>query len=145
MRFKKLTPDAITPTRGTTHAAGLDLYALRTTLLPPNEPTMVHTGIAVEIPEGYVGLLFARSSMGHCGVSMTNAVGVIDADYRGEIMLSLRYTSGGYGLYNVSHGIAKGERIGQLVVVPAPLFELEEVEELSETARGEGGFGSTGK
>lgn len=140
MRFKKLRPDAITPTRGTPLSAGLDLYAAVTTVVTPNRPTMVPTGVAVEIPEGYVGLLFARSSMGVKGVSLANSVGVIDADYRGEIMLNLKYTGS-----DIDYGIAQGDRIGQMVVVLAPLFELEEVDELSETTRGVGGFGSTGK
>lgn len=140
MRFKKLTPTAVTPTRGTPHSAGLDLYADTSCLLVNHVTKTVGTGIAVEIPEGYVGLLFVRSSLGKAGVALVNDVGVIDSDYRGEIKLAMIYSATVGG-----HYVQQGDRIAQLVVVPAPLFELEEVEELSETARGEGGFGSTGK
>jgi dUTP pyrophosphatase len=103
---------------------------------------MVGTGIAVEIPEGYVGLVTVRSSMGREGVSLANSVGIVDSDYRGELILNL---------YNHSYvhadgfGVSAGERIGQLVVVPAPTFDLTEVDSLSTTERGEGGFGSTGR
>jgi len=140
VRFKKLTPTAITPARGTPGAAGLDLYSDEKVLLLSGNVTMVRTGIAVEIPEGYVGLVFVRSSLGKAGVALANSVGVIDSDYRGEILLAMVYTSSFGGQY-----IREGDRIAQLVVIPAPLFELQEVDELSETKRGEGGFGSTGK
>jgi|DEB19_MinimDraft_3_1074340.scaffolds.fasta_scaffold00142_6 dUTP pyrophosphatase len=140
MRFKKLTPTATTPTRGTPGAAGLDLYSDTECLLVNYATTMVGTGVAVEIPEGYVGLVTVRSSLGKAGVSLVNAVGVIDSDYRGEIMLALIYSASVGG-----HYVHRGSRIGQLVVVPAPLFDLQEVDELSETTRGTGGFGSTGR
>ena len=84
MRFTKLTTTAITPTRGTPGAAGLDLYADQDAFIVDYASIMVGTGIAVEVPEGYVGLLFLRSSMGKTGVSLTNSVGVIDSDYRGD-------------------------------------------------------------
>lgn len=142
MRFKKLHPDAITPTRGTPLSAGLDLYATERHVIRPGQNKKVGTGIAFEIPEGYVGLVSVRSSIGDAGICLANDLGTIDADYRGEIMLNLH--NRWYPLSN-SYVIAPGQRIGQMVVVPAPLFELEEVDELSETTRGTGGFGSTGK
>lgn len=140
MRYKKLTPTAVEPTRGTPHSAGLDLCADEKALLLSGQVKMVSTGIAVEIPEGYVGLLFVRSSLGKAGVTLANSVGVIDSDYRGEIKFAMIYNSTFGGQY-----IQHGERIGQMVVVPAPLFELVEVDELSDTTRGTGGFGSTGR
>jgi dUTP pyrophosphatase len=140
MRFKKLTTTAITPTRGTFNSAGLDLYADEDVIVVDHIAKTVSTGIAIEVPEGYVGLVFLRSSMGKVGVSLTNAVGVIDADYRGEILLCMTYIAGTGGYF-----IKQGDRVAQLVVLPAPLFDLTEVDALSDTQRGAGGFGSTGK
>ena len=140
MRFKKLTTTAITPTRGTPGAAGLDLYSGTECLVVSYKTEMVGTGVAVEIPEGYVGLLFLRSSIGKMGVALANGVGVIDSDYRGEVQLCLTYAHDMGG-----HHIRQGERIAQLVVIPAPTFDLIEVDELPETQRGTGGFGSTGR
>lgn len=140
MKYMKLTDTAITPTRATPGSAGLDLYADTECLLVSCHTHMVGTGIAVEIPLGYVGLLFLRSSIGSNGVKLTNAVGVIDSDYRGEVKLCLTYAHdmGGYH-------INRGDRIAQLVVVPVASFDLVETDALSFTARGTGGFGSTGK
>ena len=139
MRFTKLTSTAITPTRGTPGAAGLDLYADEDALITNGAPVFVSTGIAVEIPEGYVGLVFIRSGLSKSGVGLTNSVGVIDSDYRGEIQLSMIYIAG-----NGGHYIRARDRVAQLVVVPAPLFDLIEVDALMPTERGAGGFGSTG-
>jgi dUTP pyrophosphatase len=100
---------------------------------------LVGTGIAVEIPEGYVGLVFIRSGLSKAGVGLTNSVGVIDSDYRGEIKLSMTYVAG-----NGGHYIRARDRVAQLVVIPAPTFDLVEVDALSNTERGSGGFGSTG-
>jgi dUTP pyrophosphatase len=100
---------------------------------------MLGTGIAVEIPTGNVGLVFIRSSVGKSGVSLANSVGVIDSDYRGEIKLLLVYTAG-----NGGHYIRKGQAIAQLVVIPVLPVELVQVDALSPTERGDGGFGSTG-
>jgi dUTP pyrophosphatase len=140
MRFKKLTTTATTPTRGTPGSAGLDLYSDQDALVSSWASVTVGTGIAVEIPEGYVGLLFLRSSIGKAGVALANGVGVIDSDYRGELKLQLIYSAnvGGYH-------ITRGDRIAQLVVLPAPTFDLVEVDELPDTQRGGGGFGSTGR
>ena len=139
MRFTKLTSTAITPTRGTPGAAGLDLYADEDALITSGAPVFVGTGIAVEIPEGYVGLVFIRSGLSKSGVGLTNSVGVIDSDYRGEIKLSMIYVAG-----NGGHYIRARDRVAQLVVLPAPLFDLIEVDALAPTERGSGGFGSTG-
>ncbi len=139
MRFTKLTSTAITPTRGTAGSAGLDLYSEEDALVTSERSTLVGTGIAVEIPEGYVGLVFIRSGLSKAGVGLTNSVGVIDSDYRGEIKISMIYIAG-----NGGHYIKKRDRVAQLVVVPAPIYELTEVDYLTPTERGSGGFGSTG-
>lgn len=142
IRIKKLDERAIVPTYGSVYAAGADLYALLdgSVEIKPHETVFIHTGISVEIPEGYCGLVFARSSMGaKRGLAPANKVGVIDADYRGEIMVAL---------HNHSEAVAtveSGERIAQLAIVPFLKAAFEETDELSDTARGEGGFGSTGK
>ena len=142
VKIKKLNENAIIPTYGTEYSAGADLYALldSTVEIAPHETTFIHTGISVEIPEGYCGLIFARSSMGaKRGLAPANKVGVIDADYRGEIMVAL---------HNHSEKIATvepGERVAQLAIVPFLKAEFEEADDLTDTTRGAGGFGSTGK
>lgn len=142
VRIKKLNENAIIPTYGTEYSAGADLYALLDSEveIAPHETKFIHTGISAEIPEGYCGLVFARSSLGaKRGLAPANKVGVIDADYRGEIMVTL---------HNHSENIATvspGERIAQLAIVPFLKAEFEESSELSDTVRGIGGFGSTGK
>ena len=142
IRIKKTDEKAIIPTYGTEFSAGADLYALLDSSIEiaPHETCFVHTGISVEIPEGYCGLVFARSIMGEKrGLAPANKVGVIDADYRGEIMVTL---------HNHSEKVATvdpGERIAQLAIVPFLKAEFEECDDLSDTVRGAGGFGSTGK
>lgn len=139
--FIKLHPDAVVPTYGSRHAAGADLYALAEAeiLVPAGKTVFVSTGIAMEIPEGFVGLVFARSSMGaKRNLAPANKVGVIDSDYRGEIRVVLH-----------NHGdtdqvVMPGERIAQLAIVPYLTAEFEECTSLSDTDRGAGGFGSTG-
>lgn len=137
IKFKKLNPNAVTPKQGTSGAAGFDLTAV---WLEATETTLKYdTGIAVEIPPGCVGLVFPRSSVCKTGLSLANSVGVIDSDYRGSIS---------FVFYKPMPCIAPylpGDRIGQLVIVPIPEVEYVEVEELSETERGAGGYGSTGK
>jgi dUTP pyrophosphatase len=123
-------------TRGSEHAAGLDLYCVAGEEIVAGGVTKIPTGIHVEIPEGWVGLIRDRSSLGAKGISVLG--GVIDSDYRGEIFVCLTKTSGTY-FFN------PGDRIAQLVVVPHYVGQPTEVLSLSETARGEGGFGSTGK
>ena len=142
IKIKKIDDRAIIPTYGTEYSAGADLYALLDSAIeiPPHHTHFVHTGISVEIPEGYCGLIFARSSMGaKRGLAPANKVGVIDADYRGEIMVAL---------HNHSENIATvepAERIAQLAIVPFLKAEFEDCDDLSDTLRGAGGFGSTGK
>lgn len=142
VKIKKLEENAIIPTYGTEFSAGADLYSLldMPIEIKPHETQFVRTGISAEIPEGYCGLVFARSSMGaKRGLAPANKVGVIDADYRGEIMVTLH-----------NHGqrsqiVYPGERIAQLAIVPFLKAEFEEADELSDTVRGASGFGSTGK
>lgn len=141
VKFKKLSEKAIAPTYGSAFAAGADLYALaeEDTVLLSGMTEMIHTGICAEIPEGYMGLVFARSGLASKkGLAPANKVGVIDSDYRGEIMVAMRNES------NTARVVAPGERVAQLVIVPYMAVDFEEVDELSETDRGTGGFGSTG-
>lgn len=139
---KKLDERAILPTYGSEFAAGADLYALtdEETVFLPGETKFVRTGLAMEIPEGYAGLIYARSGLA-CkrGLAPANKVGVIDSDYRGEVMVALHNHS------DIEQKIAAGERIAQLVVTPFLKVEYKQTEELSDTVRGEGGFGSTGR
>ena len=139
---KKLKEDAILPTYGSEFAAGADLYALPSEgdiTFAPFETKFVHTGLAMEIPEGYAGLVYARSGLAaKRSLAPANKVGVVDADYRGEIMVALHNHS------NAVQTIAAGERVAQLVVAPFLKAEFTQTDELSETVRGVGGFGSTG-
>lgn len=142
IRIKRLDENAIIPTYGTEFSAGADLYALldEPCEIKPHETVFVHTGISVEIPEGYCGLVFARSSMGaKRGLAPANKVGVIDSDYRGEIMVTLHNHS------EKSAVVEPAERIAQLAIVPFLKAEFEESCTLSDTTRGGGGFGSTGR
>lgn len=142
IRVKKLSPNAILPTYGTNEAAGADLYACleETVSIAPGETFWVGTGIALEVPKGCAGLIYARSSMGvKRGLAPANKVGVIDSDYRGEIRVVLLNHS------NQVQTVSPGERVAQLIITPVLTPAYEEVDELSDTVRGEGGFGSTGK
>lgn len=142
-------PDLM-PKRAHATDAGLDLKAKDEYLLTAHQRTLVGTGVKVRIPKGYVGLLFPRSSLSKKGIIMTNSVGVIDSDYRGEVMASLCYTRNDIGHLMTAHAhIDKYERIVQLVILPIELAEPKvwhgTEEEWLDTARGHGGFGSTGK
>ena len=142
VNVKKLNPDAVLPTYGTAFSAGADLYALCDGVveIAPGETVLIHTGLSLEIPEGYAGFLFARSGIASKrGLAPANKVGVIDSDYRGEFMVALHNHS------NAPAEIAGGERIAQLCILPVLQAEFILSESLDETARGEGGFGSTGK
>lgn len=143
VHFKKLDKNAHAPTYGSDFAAGADLYALtngETVTFAPGETKLIHTGIAMEIPTGYAGLIYARSGIAtKRGLAPANKVGVIDSDYRGELMVSLHNHS------NAPQEIADGERIAQLVIAPFLTAEFSECDDLTDTARGAGGFGSTGK
>ena len=131
------------PTYGSEEAAGADLYALlpnESVKIAAGKTEMIHTGIAMEIPTGYVGLVCARSGLASKrGLAPANKVGVIDSDYRGEIIVALHNHSAS------ECEIAQGERVAQLVIVPYLSAELVETDVLSSTERGAGGFGSTGK
>lgn len=139
---KKLRENALLPTYGSAGAAGADLYACveEKVSIAPGQTLFVPTGIALEVPKGCAGLIYARSSMGaKRGLAPANKVGVIDSDYRGEIMVALHNHSAS------AQEIAPGERIAQLLITPVLTPQYEQVEELTDTARGAGGFGSTGK
>ncbi len=139
---KKLDERAVLPTYGSAFSAGADLYAVLDgeLIIQPNETKLVRTGLAMEIPEGFAGLIYARSGLAtKRGLAPANKVGVVDADYRGEIMVALHNHS------SMPQTVAVGERIAQLVVAPFLKAEFEEADELSSTVRGEGGFGSTGR
>ena len=138
IRFKKCHPDAVIPKRATNGAAGFDLTAVSQTW---KDGGKVHydTGIAVEIPAGYAGLVFQRSSVYKTGLSLSCCVGVIDSDFRSSISMIFNVGYGSCSPYQV------GDRIGQIVFVPISAVELVESDELSETERGAGGYGSTGK
>lgn len=142
VRFQKLDPRAVAPTYGSEDAAGADLRAVLDAplTLAPGETAFFGTGLAVEIPRGYVGLVYARSGLA-CkrGLAPANKVGVIDADYRGEIKVALHNHS------DAPQTVEPGERIAQMVVAPFLPAAYEEAASLTETDRGEGGFGSTGR
>jgi len=140
VKVKKLHPDAVIPSYSKAGDAAMDLTAIS---VDKDEygNAVYKTGLAIEIPEGYVGLLFPRSSNSKTDLYLTNHVGVIDSGYRGEIMFKYR---GVRGLLDAKI-YAKNERVGQLIILPYPQIELIESDTLSETERGEGGFGSTGK
>ncbi len=141
VRIQKLLPDAVLPTYGSASAAGADLYACgEAVTIAPGETALVHTGIVMEIPQGLVGLVYARSGLAtKRGLAPANKVGVIDSDYRGEIMVAL------YNQGTVSQTVLPGERVAQLVLTPYVSADFVESETLSDTVRGQGGFGSTGK
>lgn len=141
IKIKKLDERAVIPTFGTEHAAGCDLYAVldEDLIIKPHETVMIHTYLSMEIPIGYAGMVFARSGLStKKGLAPANKVGVVDADYRGEIMVALHNHS------NNDQTIVNGERVAQLVIMPYLKVEFKEVESLSDTTRGKGGFGSTG-
>lgn len=141
IRIKKLDERAITPTYGTVYSAGADLYNLSgdSVTIPAHATLLIHTGISIEIPEGYCGLIFARSGLASKrGLAPANKVGVIDADYRGEVMVALHNHT------DRTQTVEGGERVAQLAIVPFLKAEFEEADELSDTVRGAGGFGSTG-
>lgn len=143
LKIKKLREKAILPTRGTKGSAGADLYACieESVTINPGDLKLIPTGVAIALPDSSsVAYLYARSGLGvKHGICLANGVGVVDSDYRGEIMV---------GLCNVSgepYTVEPNERIAQMVISPVIIPELVEVEKLDETDRGEGGFGSTGK
>lgn len=141
LRFLKLDPRARLPERAHDGDAGLDLRALETVRLGPGERIVVATGLAVAIPEGHAGLVLPRSGLARRhGITLTNSPGLIDSGYRGEIEILLLNTDPAE-----TFEIAAGDRIAQLVIVPVAPATPVEVESLDETARGQGGFGSSGR
>lgn len=140
IEIKKLDERAIIPTYGTDFSAGTDIYALldEPITIAPGETKLIHTGLAIAIPEGFVGLNFARSGMAtKRGLAPANKVGVIDSDYRGEVMVAL------YNQGSSTQTIEHGDRVAQMVFVPYYTANFILKDELNETVRGEGGFGST--
>lgn len=149
IKFKKLHKDAVLPTYAKPGDAAMDLTSV--SLERPDEhPYVEHgTGLAVEIPEGYVGLIYPRSSISKTPFRLANSVGVIDSGYRGEI--KLRFQADGHVVDAMlqnklkTHAYKVGDRVGQLMIIPIPTIETEWAEELTETERADGGFGSTGE
>lgn len=141
VNIKKLDAKATIPTYGSANAAGADLYACldAPVTIEPGDTFLVPTGLAMELPEGYAGLIYARSGLASKkGLAPANKVGVVDSDYRGQVMVALHNHS------KVAATIEHGERVAQLVVTPYIVSNFITVAELDDTARGEGGFGSTG-
>jgi dUTP pyrophosphatase len=140
LKIKKLNPEAIIPAYQTKEAAGFDLHSIENVILKPGERKLIGTGLAFEIEYGYEVQIRPRSGLAYKhGITVLNSPGTIDSDYRGEIKVLLINHS------NEEFEIKKGDRIAQAVVAPVIQAEIVEVEELSSTKRGEGGFGSTGK
>ena len=137
INIKKLYEGAHAPTKSNTTDAGYDLYSVNDVAIPKGYNALINTGIAIEIPKGYVGLIWDRSSLGVKGIH--RHAGVIDCGYTGEVKVCLHNTSA------VTYDIKKGDRIAQLIIQEAPHYELNEVQELGETDRSVGGFGSTGR
>ena len=142
VKIKKLHPNAVKPKYAKESDAGIDLVA--TEIISKTENQITYgTGLAMEIPNGMVGLIFPRSSIRNTNLQLSNSVGVIDAGYRGELQATFNITNPdvveGFGIY------MPGDRIAQIIIVPHPIVQFVEVDELSESKRGSGGFGSTGK
>lgn len=142
IKIKRLSEEATIPTRGSEYSAGYDLYANieKPVSIKPHETVKIGTGWAIEIPDGYFGTIFARSGLATKeGLRPANCTGVCDSDYRGEYIVAIHNDS------DVVREITPHERIAQLVVIPYLYVDFKETDELSDTSRGEGGFGSTGK
>lgn len=141
IKIKKLNQNAVIPTRGSASAAGCDLYACtdKPIAISAGETVKIGTGLAIAVPEGFFGAIFARSGLAtKKGLRPSNCVGVADSDYRGEYIVALHNDS------SVTQIVEPGERIAQLIILPYWITDFKEVEELDETERGAGGFGSTG-
>jgi dUTP pyrophosphatase len=142
VRIKRLKPNAVIPTYAKEGDAGMDLVA--TSIISETTTDVTYgTGLAMEIRDGFVGLVFPRSSIRKYDLALTNCVGVIDSGYRGEIQATFKKTNWLKG--NESEKYQIGDRIAQIIIIPHPQIEFYEVDELSDTERGDGGFGSTGK
>ena len=144
VKVKKLHEKAVIPKYSKPGDAGLDLTA--TSKCYEGDNIVYGTGLAIEIPEGYVGLLFPRSSLSKYDLSLTNHVGVIDSGYRGELMFKFKHTEGHYLMGEKKYDeYLLGDRIGQLLIIPYPKIESVETKELSDSERGTGGYGSSGR
>ena len=141
VNIKKLDNNAVIPTYGTPYSAGADLYACmeEPIIIPPGETVLIKTGIALEVPIGYAGLIYARSGLASKkGLAPANKVGVVDSDYRGEVMVALHNNS------LIQAKVEPKERIAQFVITPYIAADFQLVDQLEDTRRGTGGFGSTG-
>jgi dUTP pyrophosphatase len=151
--IKKLHPDAVIPSYAKAGDAGMDMVAISAEIAPDGSYIEYGTGIAVEVPEGHVGLIFARSSISKTSLILANHVGVVDSGYRGEIKFRFKDTEmkksmrleNKWGYYASETAYEVGNKIGQLVILPYPQIQWSETDELSDTNRGDGGFGSSGK
>lgn len=143
VKFKKLSPKAVTPTYAKEGDAGLDVTCIGYQIDKENNYIEYFTGLALELPKGYVGLIFPRSSVSKTDLQLANCVGVVDSGYRGEITFRYKFRKDAF--FASLKRYQEGDRIGQLVILPYPQIELEEIEELAESERGSGGYGSTGK
>lgn len=137
MKVKKLVPHAKLPNRAHSTDSGADLFAVERTVLPPHAITNVHTGVAVELPENTSGIIWGKSSVESKGIKAM--AGLVDAPYRGELIVCM------YNLNDTEFVFEQGQKVAQLVVLPTLYPSFEEVAELTDTTRGSGGFGSTGK
>lgn len=142
VRIKKLNEKAVIPTKAHATDAGFDLYCTSREVNWEKRQLVCHTGLAFEIPEGYVGLLFPRSSVSNKPLMMANSVGVVDSCYRGEVTAKFNITDTRQSAF--SH-YQEGDRIAQMIIIPYPEIEFEEADSLSESDRGTGGYGSTGR
>lgn len=139
IRIKKLLESAVIPTQGTPGSAGYDLYAAQGAEVPSEETVSIDTGLAMAIPDGYFGAIFARSGLSkNEGLRPCNCVGVVDSSYRGSVIVALHNDS------KFDRVVKTGERIAQLVILPYSEIRFFETDDLGATERGEGGFGSTG-
>ena len=152
VKIKRLKPNAVIPIYAKEGDAGMDLVATEIIKDTPEQITY-GTGLAMEIRDGFVGLVFPRSSIRKTGLQLSNSVGVIDSGYRGELQATFNKIFGGEGMYDEmkvneiqpNEYYKVGDRIAQIIIIPYPQIEFQEVEELSDSERGDGGFGSTGK
>ena len=142
VNIKKLNPKAVVPTYGSQYSAGADLYACidSDVIIQPHTTILIKTGLSIEIPEGYAGLIYARSGLASKkGLAPANKVGVVDSDYRGEVMVALHNHT------DIAAVVEDGERVAQLVITPFLKAQFNLVDEHTDTVRGDGGFGSTGR
>ena len=145
VKYKFVHPEAKAPFKANPTDAGWDLSCIAGPEIDEDGNTVYHTGLALEIPEGHVGLLFPRSSIAKKDLLLSNSVGVIDCHFRGEVLAKFKAYVTYYSEHSDCHFYEKGDRICQLIVMPIPEVEMEEAQVLSSTDRGEGGYGSSGK